>query len=119
MEDILKALAIAGISGVTFLAYKHPIFYIEHFHKKISTAVNVSAIALTFYMMGFINGLTELQVLIDNSRDVEIIANLLDKITVTKNSYELLFLMVVVAFFYSIFLHWFAFHMSKNGESSE
>lgn len=113
VENLIIGLLLAAISGVTFIAYKHPGLYQKEFSPKIlNSAWFVLGFAVV-YEIGYGGALDKFTPLLANSDDPQVL-ELLESTGV--NGY--VFVAALAAALYSGFLTWLADHM-KNEKSDD
>ena len=114
MENLLIGLILAAVSGVTLVAYKHPVLYEREFGPKILySALFIFGFAVV-YEIGFGAAIERLTPYLINSESPEI-QSLLE----ASGMNEYVYLISISAAIYSGFLSWLADHLNNecDGES--
>jgi len=115
MENLIIGLLLAAVSGITFIAYKHPELYQKEFSPKI---LNSALLVLGFaviYEMGYGAAIYEFSLHLANSDNPKI-----HEILESRGVNEYVFVAALAAAIYSGFLTWLANHMkSENTDSSD
>lgn len=114
MENLYIGIVLAAISGITFIAYKHPRLYKKEFGPKVVNFAVGIFIVSAIYDAGITAGHENLLPLLNNQTPSEIQA-VLKSASVSQNVY----LTSIAAFFYSVFLSWLASHMEEENGSTK
>ena len=108
MESLIYTLIAAGISGLTFVAYKEPDFYEEKFANKIFCISIASLMLALTWGSALTLGFSKIKEFLAEGKVTQAEA-------VVKNLYipETAEFVIWFVFFYSLFLMWLSDHRSR------
>lgn len=109
MESLYVGLILLSLSGVSFVAYRHPKFYKKEFSQKIYYSVFGVFFRSIFYDAGVTSARQELPPFLRNA-NVDDVQTALKVANVNSNIYFLDF----AAILYAGFLAWLAKYMKKE-----
>ena len=114
MENLYTGLLIAAVSGLTFIAYKHPRLYEKEFSSKIFYTSLGALLVAIFHDTGVSTAHESLLPLIIENQDKEVQSALK-----TTRISEHIYLLCICSLIYSGFLSWLANHMQTEREENK
>lgn len=114
VENLIISLTLMFVSGLTFVAYKHPELYDEKFFNKLVFTVIIVILGSQLYDFGVSNAFSVLRKYIDDES--------LDKAISAKEGVEIpaaVLIGAVALYIYSFFLTWLAHHMKHSVKKKE
>ena len=114
MENFLIALGAAAVSGITFLAYKHPDFFQKEFSNKILIVSMVIFAAGALHDTGVGSAHQALIPFLKEGMENE----LQEALTSAKTA-DYVYLASLGSLLYGMFLSWLAEHMKKENASNQ
>ncbi len=113
-ENLIIGLLLAAISGVTFIAYKHPKLYQKEFGPKIlNSALFVIGIAIV-YGIGYRAGINKLTPFLNDTETLEI-KQILESAGVS----DYVYIAAIASAIYGGFLSWLANNMLNEGNNEK
>lgn len=109
METLHVSLALMATSGITFIAYRHPVLYERQFSPKLFTASGLILLAIIFHDIGTDSAFRELAPLLKEGTS-EKAKEAIEAAATSGKAW----LSVLAIFFYGLFLSWLADHMAKE-----
>ncbi len=109
MEALYISLATMAVSGITFIAYKHPALYEKQFSPKIFIASGLVLLSFIFHNAGVNAAFKELTPFLKNGDGDQI-----KKVVENAQFPDQIGLAVLGIFLYALFLSWLADHMMKE-----
>jgi hypothetical protein len=106
IENLMVSLGLMFISGITFIAYKHPDLY----NDKLSGRLNNACLV---FLLGAISYNATINITFNTLKEF-IIPESLDKASLAKESLRIplyIFALPVALWAYSFFLTWLSYHM--------
>ena len=113
MENFLITMAGAAISGITFIAYKHPEFFEKEFSQKIFFISLGILFAAIFHDVGVSSAQQELTPFIKEGASSEV-----QEALRKANTKEYVIIAALGSILYSMFLSWLANHMKNENEKN-
>lgn len=109
MDSLYISLVLMAVSGVTFIAYRHPLLYEEQFSPKIFIVSGLAVLAVMFHDAGVNTAFKDLTPFLKDGVGEQV------KVAIQKSSFpEIFWGGVGSTFLYAFFLSWLADHMKKE-----
>ena len=109
LDNLIISLILMFVSGLTFVAYKHPDLYEDKFFNKLMFAALIVFLGSQTYDLAISNAFSTLREFIDKDS--------LEKATSAKEEMEVpmyVFVGASALYVYSFFLSWLAHHMKYS-----
>lgn len=109
MENLYISLILMAVSGITFIAYRHPQLYERDFSNKILAVSGLIVLSLIMHDSGVSSAFKDLSPYLKDGVNEKV-----KEVVESASASSELWLLVGFVFFYGLFLSWLADHMKKE-----
>ncbi|MFZ5757130.1 MAG: hypothetical protein ACOY3X_09520 [Pseudomonadota bacterium] len=109
METLYVSLALMATSGITFIAYRHPVLYEKEFSPKLFVSSGLILLAIIFHDIGVNTAFKDLTPYFKDG-----VGEQVKKVSEESAFPGVVWVVVLAIFFYGLFLSWLADHMKRE-----